>query len=207
MLKFTINAFLDVRLEDGKTQIYINNELFMQCKYILMNIPVDKIEDFKGIDSIDETVERLDRSFESTGDLNVNISPKAIFWAHCSNLQVWYENDYNSCLIHSNLAFPLLKELTKAGDKLAAIIFKEEVAKRFESSNIKGKQFLLNNKYLDCLSKEELDILLVQTKSNLINSVFSQLSELMKSANMNYRKIKNLIDTLFLNVIKKTWTK
>ena len=137
MLKFIINGFLDLRLEDGKTNIYINDNLFMHCKYILLNIPIDKFEDLERIDSIDEFVVKIDGHFESFGDIKFKISPKTIFWAHCSNLQVWYEHDYNSCLIHSNLAFPLLKELAKAGDKLAISIFKEEVAKRFESSNIK----------------------------------------------------------------------
>jgi len=202
MLKFTINAFFDLRLEDGRTNIYVNNKLFMHCKYILLNIPIDKFEDFERIDSIDEFVEKIDGQFEISGDNKIKISPKTIFWAHCSNLQVWYENDYNSCLIHRNLAFPLLKELTKAGDKLAASVFKEEVAKRFESSNIKVNQFLLNNRYLDCLNKEELNILLVQTKSNLINSVISQLKESMKSPLVNYREIKELIDILLFIDLK-----
>ena len=196
MLKFTINTFLDLRLEDGRTNIYINNKLFMHCKYILLDIPIDKFEDFKWFDSIDEFVEKIDGHFESSGDNMVKISPKTIFWAHCSNLQVWYENDYNSCLLHRNLAFPLLKVLTKAGDKLAASVFKEEVAKRFENSNIKVNQFLLNNRYLDYLNKDELSILLVQTKSNLINSVISQLKKFMKSPLVNYREIKELIDNV-----------
>ncbi|MEE9377134.1 MAG: hypothetical protein V3V33_03770 [Candidatus Lokiarchaeia archaeon] len=202
MLKFTINAFLDLRLEDGRTNIYVNNKLFMHCKYILLNIPIDKIEDFERIDSIDEIVEIIDGHFEISGENQVKISPKTIFWAHCSNLQVWYENDYNSCLLHRNLAFPLVKALTKAGDKLAASVFKEEVAKRFESSNIKMNQFLLNNRYLDCLNKDELSILLVQTKSNLINSVISQLKKFMKMPLVNYREIKELIDILLFIDLK-----
>ena len=202
MLKFTINTFLDLRLEDGRTNIYINNKLFMHCKYILLDIPIDKFEDFKWFDSIDEFVEKIDGHFESSGDTMVKISPKTIFWAHCSNLQVWYENDYNSCLLHRNLAFPLLKVLTKAGDKLAASVFKEEVAKRFENSNIKVNQFLLNNRYLDYLNKDELSILLVQTKSNLINSVISQLKKFMKSPLVNYREIKELIDILLFIDLK-----
>ena len=202
MLKFTINTFLDLRLEDRRTNIYINNKLFMHCKYILLDIPIDKFEHFKWFDSIDEFVEKIDGHFESSGDTMVKISPKTIFWAHCSNLQVWYENDYNSCLLHRNLAFPLLKVLTKAGDKLAASVFKEEVAKRFENSNIKVNQFLLNNRYLDYLNKDELSILLVQTKSNLINSVISQLKKFMKSPLVNYREIKELIDILLFIDLK-----
>lgn len=202
MLKFTINRFLDLRLEDGRTNIYVKNKLFMHCKYILLNIPIEKLEDFESVDSIDEFVEKMDGNFESYDENKFKISPKTIFWAHCSNLQVWYENDYNSSVIHSNLAFPLLKELTKAGDKLAALVFKEEVAKRFERSNIKLKQFLLNNSYLDYLNKDELSILLVQSKSNLIKSATNQLKEYLKSALINYREIKELIDLLLFIDLK-----
>jgi len=202
MLKFTINRFLDLRLEDGRTNIYIKNKLFMHCKYILLNIPIEKLEDLESVDSIDEVVEKIDERFESSKVKKFKISPKTIFWAHCSNLQVWYENDYNSCLIHSNLAFPLLKELTKAGDKLATSVFKEEVAKRFENSNMKVKQFLLNNRYLDCLNKDEISILLLQSKSTLVKNVVTQLKDYMKSALVNYREIKELIDLLLFIDLK-----
>lgn len=202
MLKFTINKFLDLRLEDGKTNVYVNNELFIHCKYILLNITLDKIEEFERIYSIDEAIERLDKYGEIPGDNKRLLFPETIFWAHCSNLQVWYENEYNTCLIHSNLAFPLLKELTKAGDTLAAKVFREEVAKRFENSNMNVRQFLLYNHYLDCLNKEELDVLLKQLKSSLIFSFTTQLKDLLNSNLANFKEIKELIDIIvFIDLV------
>lgn len=198
MLKFTINNFLDLRLEEGKTNIYVNNELFMHCKYILLNIPIDEIDD---ISSIDEAVEKLDKYYEFSRDYKVEIAPETLFWAHCSNIQAWYENNYNTCLIHTNLAFPLLKELMKAGDFRAAKVFKEEVAKRFEMGNLNVIQFFLDNQYLNCLNKEELEVLLEQTSSNLITNVIHQFKKLMNLTLSNYRKIKDLIDlVLFLDL-------
>lgn len=44
MSEFTINNFVSLKLEDGKTNIYILGEEFIQCKYLLMNIPVQDIE-------------------------------------------------------------------------------------------------------------------------------------------------------------------
>ncbi|MFX1327648.1 MAG: hypothetical protein ACFE91_05820 [Promethearchaeota archaeon] len=196
MLKLKINDFLELRLEDGKTNIYVNNRLFMKCKYILLNIPLDRIEDINKINSIDDVTGKLKGFFEFIEDKNINIAPETLFWAHCSNLQAWYENKYNTCLIHSNLAFPLLKELAKAGDYLAANVFKEEVAKRFETKNLNLIQYLLYNKYLDYLRKEELDILLKQVKDNLTNIINKQLNNLIKSALNNYRRINELIDII-----------
>jgi len=202
MLKYTINKFLDLRFEDGKTNIYVNNELIRHCKYILLNISSDNSEDLTDINSIDDAVERLDGSFEFSGDKKGKISPEMLFWAHCSNLQAWYENNYNTCLIHSNLAFPLLKELTKAGDLIARKIFKEEVAKRFESNNFSVIQFLLYNGYLNYLNKEELEIVIEQIKVNLSEIIINQLKKLMKSPITNYRQMKDLIDIMLFIDLK-----
>ncbi|UCD02108.1 MAG: hypothetical protein JSV23_03575 [Promethearchaeota archaeon] len=198
MLKFTINEFLDLRLEDGKTNIYVNNELFMHCKHILLTVPLDEIDDFN---SVDEFIERSDKHYEFSIDYTIEISPETRFWVHCSNIQAWYENNYNTCLIHSNLAFPLLNKLKKAGDFLAGKVFKEEVAKRFENGNLNVIQFFLYNHYLDCLNKEELELLLEQASSNLTINIVNQLNELLSSTLSNFRKIKELIElVLFLDL-------
>ncbi|MFX1419295.1 MAG: hypothetical protein ACFE9N_10285 [Promethearchaeota archaeon] len=194
MVKYTINKFLDLKFENGKTNIYVDNKLFMHCKYILLNIPSDKNEDLTDVNSIDDAVEKLDRSFEIPGGKIIRINPEILFWAHCSNFQAWHENNYDTCLIHSNLAFPLLKELTKAGDRIATLVFKEEIAKRFESKNLSVIQFLLYNDYLDYLNEEEIEIVLYQIEENLFEIIIYQIRELMKSMITNYGKLKELID-------------
>jgi len=136
MLKFTINKFLELRLENGRTNIYVNNKLFLQCKYLLIKIPINEIESFEEISSINEVIDKLDKTLEVSENKYNIISPEIQFWGHCSNLQVWYENNYNSCLIHTNLAFPLLKRLTEAGDIIAKNVFKEEIAKRFDEGQL-----------------------------------------------------------------------
>ena len=120
MNSFKINNFITLKLEDGNTNIYIKNQLYTQCKFLLLEIPVDDSKAIEEVDSVDEAAERLDASLEPI-DENVEnkIPPEAEFWGHCSNLQVWYENNYNSRLLHRNLAFPLLKRLTNEGDPKA----------------------------------------------------------------------------------------
>ncbi|MFX0143642.1 MAG: hypothetical protein ACFE9C_06145 [Candidatus Hodarchaeota archaeon] len=202
MLKYTINKFLDLRFEDGKTNIYVNNELFRHCKYILLNISNRNSEYDPDIDSVDDIIEPLNGSFGNIRDKTDNITPEMMFWAHCSNLQAWYENNYNTRLIHSNLSFPLLKQLTKAGDLIARKVFKEEIAIRFESNNITIMQFLLYNGYLDYLNKEEIEIVLIQIKVKFSEIIVNQLNYLMKSPFTNYYKIKYLIDLMLFIDLK-----
>ncbi|MFX0037641.1 MAG: hypothetical protein ACFE9I_18630 [Candidatus Hermodarchaeota archaeon] len=110
---------------------------------------------FDDIESVDEIAERLDKSMELSKK-TINISPKEEFWAHCSNLQVWAENDYNTCLLLSSLAFPLLEKLVEVGDPLAKKIFKEEIAKRLASGVESVVTFLFNEGYVSrFLTKEE----------------------------------------------------
>ena len=92
------------------------------------------------------------------------IYPETEFWGHCSNLQVWVENDYNTRLLHRNLAFPLLKRLTELGDPKAKRVFKEEIAQRFLSCYLPVIQFLFFNNYLDYFSEEELELLFHELK-------------------------------------------
>ena len=133
MQEFKANRYVTLKLEDGKNNIYVNDEFFNQCKFLLLNIPIKKIELFNEVKSVDEAAEKLDHSLERIKPNNIQIPPGVEFWGHCSNIQVWMENDYNTRLLHSNLAFPLLKKLVNMGDPKANKVFKEEIAKRIES--------------------------------------------------------------------------
>ena len=157
-MEFIINEFITLKLEDGKTNIYVLGELFIQCKYLLMNIPIQDIERYDEINSIDEAAEKLDKSLER-GNLEaftIDIPARVEFWGHCSNLQVWAEQDYDTYFIHSNLAFPLLKKLTEVGELKAKKKFKDEIGKRFEKGSDSVRQFLALEGYMDFLSREEM---------------------------------------------------
>jgi len=53
--EFEINDYLTLKLEEGKTKIYLKGVLLHQCKFLLLNIPVenDDEEEFDEIESID----------------------------------------------------------------------------------------------------------------------------------------------------------
>lgn len=158
--EFIINKLLKLRLESSRTNIYVGGRLFKQCKFLLLDIPIAKVRNYDEIDSIDEVAERLDRSMELGRKEKYHISPDIEFWGHCSNLQVWYENNYDTRILHSNLAFPLLRALEKAGDRLAKKVFKEEIALRLASGYPSVVQYLINENYLKYLDDEEKDSLL-----------------------------------------------
>ncbi len=202
MFKFQINEYLELRLEHSKTNIYINNELFLQCKYLLLNLPVSEMLDLEVIDSIDEAVVKLSKKLESVDDINDYISPTMEFWGHCSNIQVWYENGYDNRLIHSNLAFPLLKKLAEAGDFHAKKKFKEEIANRFEKGNVSTTQYLLYNGYLNYFNNLELDCVFEQLGFKLVDNILIQLKNIMGSFLKNYKHTKNLLDLILFIDLK-----
>ena len=156
-MEFVINEFLSLKLESDFTTIYVAEEPFQQCMFLLLEIPVKDITSLDNIKSIDEAARELSRSLEPSDEFSRvdQIPPETEFWGHCSNLQVWYENDYNTRLLHSNLAFPLLKKLTEAGDLLAQKVFKDEIAKRYNSGIENVRKSLENGNYLRFLTREE----------------------------------------------------
>jgi len=157
LTKFIINDNITLKLEDGKTIIYVAGKRFNQCKYLLLNILVGKVNLYDEISSIDEAVEIYDKNSEETyHNFDDKISPREEFVAHCSNLQAWYENNYDTRLLMANLAFPLLKRLTEVGDTLARKKFKEEIAKRLESGFASVVTYLIEEGYINYLTKEEL---------------------------------------------------
>ena len=75
--KFRIGKYITLKLEEGKTNIYIQNHLFNQCKFLF--IPTNS--NFDDIYSIDEVTEKLNREMEIQ---NCIVPPKDEFWGHCS---------------------------------------------------------------------------------------------------------------------------
>jgi len=111
------------------------------------------------------------------------------------NIQAWYENNYNTCLLHSNLAFPLLKALSKAGDKLALKVFKDEIAKRIHSCYPPVILFLIKNGYLEFLNQEE--------KTTLFKS--GEVLEKLLNAVLEVEEYpyKTIVEEIFDILIKK----
>jgi len=160
MLEFKINELITLKLEDNKTMIYVDHMEFKQCKYLLLDIPVEKISSFDEIESVDEAAEKLDHSEEPRKNTTSRIPPEVEFWGHCSNIQAWVENNYDTRILHSNLAFPLLRALLVLGDPIAERVVKEEVAKKLMRGTFNTIRFLILEGFFDYLSDEELETII-----------------------------------------------
>lgn len=163
-MEFAVNKFLKLKLHNGETSIYVNDTEFMICKAIVFNLKYDSIN------SIDKSLEESLESMDQYKINNHEISPKQLFWGHCSNLQVWVENNYDCQFLDSSIAFPLLKRLTEVGDFKAKRRFREEIAKKFETDYIPTMILLIRRNFLKYLSKEEISIVLdmIKNRNNLI---------------------------------------
>ncbi|MFX0138520.1 MAG: Rab family GTPase [Candidatus Hodarchaeota archaeon] len=162
--EFRVNDYLVLKLVNNRTKIYVGGVLFNHCKYLLLNIDYDEIEEYDKIESIDEAAEKLGVSMHGIRFQKYHISPETEFWGHCSNIQAWYENKYDTRILHRNLAFPLLEALIKAGDPLAKKVFKEEIAQRLESGYPSVVLYLIKQGYLKYLNREELNTIFENPK-------------------------------------------
>lgn len=169
--EFKINEYITLKLEEGITNIYIKFQLFNQCKFLLLEIPVNEITELYDIESIDEATERLDNSLERNDQPAIEIPPVTEFWGHCSNIQVWAENNYDSRLLHRNLAFPLLKALADVGDPIAKHAFKEEIQKRLDSGYPSVVEFLKAERYTDYLDVEFRGVMIPAIEADALKDI------------------------------------
>jgi len=142
---------VDLRLIDNKTQIYINDKPFIHCTHLLINIPIKSIKSYEEVKSIDEVIEL----YKSTEKFQSIISPEEEFMGHCSNIQAFFESGLNTDILHTNIAFPLLKKLVELDFEPARKVFKEEIAIRFNNGTKSSRYFLISEGYLDYLNEEE----------------------------------------------------
>lgn len=154
---------MTLKLEGNHTLIYVNGERFNQCKYLAFQINLHQADEYDDIQSIDD-MEQQDRSSEFK---KLDISPEEEFWGHCSNLQTWFEYDYDTRLLHRNLAFPLLKKLSEIGDPIAKRAYKEEIIYRLEEGNENVIEYLIKGKFLEIFSEVELKHLFQSINSSL----------------------------------------
>jgi len=189
MIEYEINEFLALKLEEGKTHIYVNGKRFRQCTRLAITIPKQSIPIYNSIDSIDEAADLYQKHLYQNKivegpnarvlrDEVHDITPEQEFWGHCSNLQAWYEHNYDTRLLHSSLAFPLLKALVDSGDPDAKRVFRIEIADRFESGYPNTITSIFKARLLDYFSPEE--------KKELIQQNFPVILKYIENVSKHY---------------------
>ncbi len=203
MLEFVVNKFIMLKLEDGKTNIYVNGEMFNQCKYLMLNVPTRDDKKIEKIETIDEVADSLGWTEDRQLGIEHYIIPRVEFWGHCSSLQAWYENDYNTNILHRNLAFPLLKKLADVGDSLARKVFGQEVARRLESDYSPVVDYIVKERLLEYLTKEEKEHIyegrinaILTDQNNFRYFDFIGLLDLIKKQNLMKDLFPKLLNTI-----------
>ncbi len=96
---FKINDRIDVVLEEDKIKIFVTGEEFMICKGIAIQISYGELDEMRDFSSIDDLVSNYYEIIEKNGNVNEQqITLETEFFVHCSNLQVWAENGYDTRL-------------------------------------------------------------------------------------------------------------
>ena len=157
---FLVNDYISLRLMFSKTLIYVCNELFLSCQKIALSIAPNEFEDYTDFTDIDDAISFY-KSHTQTDGKQISVSPEEEFWGHCSNLQAWVENDYNTCVLSKNISFPLLKELFVRGIKRFTPIFKRELIERIKIGGNNILSYFLHKNdteenFLKHLTEEEL---------------------------------------------------
>jgi len=215
--EFKANKRILLRLEGKNTVIYVDEKRINICKRLFIVIPEKSTKKYDEIDSIDEASELYNQYLidnkiykEENGKLyassySYDIPPEAEFWGHCSNIQAWVEHNYDTRLLHSTLAFPLLKELMKAGDPIAKRVFKEEIATRFLKGHISVKEYLVKEKYLNYLSKGELVCIFEEYLKLLEDSNYKEntVKEVQLMINFTLKHLENTSCKKILGIYKK----
>jgi tetratricopeptide (TPR) repeat protein len=143
---YVVNEHLDVVLEDNdKTHIYIDGVQFIQCMRLVLNIPLtdNPVE----VTSIDDAKDSYGTAFHGHGIEppvhDIYLDSQTEFQGHCSNIQAWIEHDYNPRLLHSSIAFPLLKALARAGDDKARRVLDGELETRIKEGSASTRVAIL----------------------------------------------------------------
>lgn len=210
-LEKKVNQYITLKLEYGRTFIYVDGKKFIQCIRLILNIPKDDVPLYDEVDSIDEAAKLYSTHIHQNriigGRMGVrgpnqshNITSEQEFWGHCSNIQAWVEHDYDTRILMSNISFPLLRELTKAGDPKASKVYKEEIALRLESGYPSVVQYLLTQGYIQVFSPSEFKTILEST--NLIKNLSSEPKMLFQFLRSCVSKFPTLLEDILLQILK-----
>jgi len=151
MNKIVINEHLDVRIVRRKVHVFVDDVEFKQCMFLLFN-PSAATEE---VDSIDKAA-MLPGAKRGEGrdvEESFGIPLEEQLFAHASNLIAWVEHGYDTRILHSNMAFPLLKELARVGDAKARRVLDAEVEERIREG-FAGSILTILEFSADIVSKE-----------------------------------------------------
>jgi len=197
---FKINNLVDLRLIKNETYIYIENKRFIQCLNVLFNVGANKDRKDENIRTMDEASQIARRRYSQWF---MRISPEEEFMAHCSNIQAFFENNLNTDLLHSDIAFPLLKKLGSLGYKPAKGVFNKEIIKRYNEGTWRTRMFLKSEGYFKYLNEEEIRSLVKDEFLERILKPHEKKIEPIKGTESDRELLKSLSREKIMVILKK----
>ncbi len=188
--EFKISHLLSVRLDGDGPRMYVRGQPFDQCAYPVLNDDgvrehesecYDDVETpcvpRKAARSVDAFLWKEHGTLDHPGYVEGSqVSMKELFWGLCSTLQAWAENDYDTRLLHVNLAFPLARALANAGDSAAKAMFEREVIARWKSDFEPVQTYLFHGGFLNTLSPRALmDIVVRGGPQHVISNLMRRI--------------------------------
>jgi len=222
---YQITDIMDIKLVGDKPVIFIANKEFRQCMFVVTQMTPEEAEKTfsveVGINSIDELMQKpYARKFEGGGHVE-RLTPEDALWCHASNLLGWiHKANYDSRALASNLAFPLLKELAKNGDKKAEVALEAEIEQRLKEGNIQTMTVIFET-CKDIMGPEALNIIArapapnlhkqllslktlpVETLNILVRNRSADTSELLKQRNLTEVMLKEISLSKNVEVLEK----
>ncbi len=131
--EFTINKFIKLSFEYDETYLVIRDE-------------------FKANPAHSEKLDPLDDEFTAMEN----------FKTYCPIIQEWVDNEYISNILGYQLTLSLLKIIAEKGDPIASKELKKRITDKLMRENFEDIRKTINNGYLECFDKEELNKLLHQ---------------------------------------------
>lgn len=186
-MDFVINDYIRLVLEDNKTIIYFDNKPFRICKGLVLDLSIDELYKLQGFSTIDEQIQYLQVVGDDVEAQSFEISPLDEFFVHCSNIQAWVELGYDTALLDHRLSFHLLRLLVRKKDKKAIKVYKEEIAKRFQTSFLTVPFFLIVERFLDNLNSEEINWISLRRNPNLRKSIKKALKSMDKKTEFDIK--------------------
>nr|MDO8109657.1 hypothetical protein [Candidatus Sigynarchaeota archaeon] len=209
--RFFINDHLSLQRIGNQTGIFVDGMPFSICKHLVINIPEDQVQQYDAASSMDEIIDISKKSSDSDNEDEIfayDLNLKDEFWGHCSNLQAWVDNGYDTHLLASNLAFPLLKALADMGDKAAENALKGELVARIRSGYQPTIRFLALQGFFRYLSPGDVKELGIEKNvQECYACLFSAevLDEVLEITYKNSEKeldsnLEHFLDHVFINV-------
>lgn len=205
--EFQVNEFISLKLIFSKSLIFIQDDLFMTCQKVALNILPGKVGMYDDFNNIDDVIDFYKSQTPSGGE--ISITPEEEFWAHCSNMQAWVENDYNTCILSRYISFPILTELSNRGFQRFQRLLKEEIIYRIKEGGIKTIRYFIadtGENYLKYLTENDLfDNLLPFDERDIVKNIasFSPLEYTITTSLGDSRRFSSLRDDSKLHFCMK----